>query len=452
MTLERIILKNLIANRDYLTRVLPFLEDAYFRDIQDQRIFTIIRDNTLQYGNAPTLDEIEAEIINGKGSDEFIKTCSKILVDIKNNVTNNNMDWLIDNTEQFVQSRAIHLAMLQGVRILEGRDKNHTPAIIPDLLQQALSITFDPNIGHDYTEDFKHRFDHYTNPKKRIPFDLDMLNKITKGGLPEKTFSVLLAGIHVGKTLGMCHMAAGFLNAGYNVLYITLEMAEEEIGKRIDANLMNVSIEDIENLPYAEFEKRANVLKSKTVGKLFIKEYPTGAASVAHFRALLNELKLKKGFKPDVIFIDYINICASARIKAGAGLYEYVKSIGEEFRGLAVEFVTRVITATQLKRDGYNSSDPDMTDTAESWGLPAIADFMLAFVTNEELEKLGQLAVIQLKNRIGGNKKFKRFLIGIDYIKQRLYDVMNNSTPTQTSTPAVPNAGMKTNKFKGITA
>jgi len=333
--------------------------------------------------------------------------------------------WLIDKTEKFCQEKAIYNAVLGSISILDGKDKTHDKGQIPKILSDALAISFDTSVGHDYLEDSDERYEFYHRKEERIPFDLDYFNKITKGGLPNKTLNIALAGTGVGKSLFMCHVAAGAMSQGFNVLYITMEMAEEKIAERIDANLLNVALDDLMSLPKDMYDKKVAKVKSKVTGKLIVKEYPTASASATHFRTLLNELNLKKSFVPHIIFIDYLNICCSARIKAGANInsYTYVKSIAEELRGLAVEYNVPIVSATQTTRSGFTSSDPGLEDTSESFGLPATADFMFALVTSEDLEELGQLMVKQLKNRYNDPTYYKRFTIGVDRSKMRLYDV-----------------------------
>jgi len=332
---------------------------------------------------------------------------------------------LIEQTEKFCQDKAIYNAIMESVSILDSKNEKRTKGEIPQLLSDALGVSFDNNIGHDYTQDFDSRYDSYHKVESRIRFDLDLFNKITKGGLPIKTLNIALAGTGVGKSLFMCHVAAGNLSQGQNVLYITMEMAEEKIAERIDANLLNIDLDELSTISKEDYLRKFSALKSKTQGKLIIKEYPTAGASVLHFRALLNDLALKKNFRPDIIFIDYLNICCSARIKPGANVnsYSYIKAIAEELRGLAVEFALPVVSATQTTRSGFSNSDPGLEDTSESFGLPATADFMFALVTNEELEALNQILVKQLKNRYGDPNLYKRFVLGVDRSKMRLYDV-----------------------------
>lgn len=434
MNLERTIIKNLVRNEAFYKRALPYLKKDYFTDVVEKQLFTIVDDYILKYNKPPKFSEVYIELKNnGNLNEEQFKKGSDIIKEIHSDKEDNNYEWLIDSTEKFCQQKAIYLAMLSSMSILDGKDKKHQPAQIPELLSNALAITFDPNIGHDYLEDMDRQYEYYHSIYVKTPFNIDILNTITNGGIPEKTLSVLMAGVHVGKTLSMCSLASDFLTIGKNVLYITLEMAEEQIIKRIDANLLNTTLDELELLPRVDYIRKKEQVAKNTNGKLIVKEYPTSAASVLHFRALLNELKLKKGFKPDIIFIDYINICASARYAVGgAGMYEYIKGIAEELRGLAIEFNTRIITATQVNRDGFKSSDPDMTNIAESFGLPATADFMLALTVNDQLIQMNQIMFTQLKNRFGDVTRNTRFIIGVDRLKMRLYDI---SQPTANLAP-----------------
>ena len=348
-----------------------------------------------------------------------------LLKEISNDKTDQKIEWLLDATEKFCQEKAVYNAIMDSIQILDGKDTNRSKGSIPSLLSDALGVSFDPNVGHDYVDNFAERFDFYHRVEKRIPFDLEYFNKITKGGLPQKTLNIALAGTGVGKSMFMCHMSAAALLQNYNVLYITLEMAEERIAERIDANLLNVTLDDLMMMPKDMFEKRMGKLKEKVKGKLIIKEYPTASANASHFRALLNDLEMKKNFKPDIILIDYLNICASARIKAGANVnsFTYIKAIAEELRGLAMERKVPIMSATQTTRSGFSNSDPGLEDTSESFGLPATADFMFALISNEELEQLGQIMVKQLKNRYGDLNKYKRFTVGVDRSKMKFFDL-----------------------------
>jgi replicative DNA helicase len=427
MKLEQTILKNLIYNEEYLRKVLPFLKSEYFTDRVDRTIFTEVSKFVQDYNSTPTIEAIGLAIKEQRNlTDEEVEQCESNLKEIVSSKSEvSKLDWLTDKTEQFCQEKAIYNAVLGSISILDGKDKTNDKGAIPKLLSDALAISFDSSVGHDYLENSDDRFDFYHRHEERIPFDLEFFNKITKGGLPAKTLNIALAGTGVGKSLFMCHVAAGCMSQGKNVLYITMEMSEERIAERIDANLLNVTMDELTNLSKELYDKRIQKLREKTVGKLIIKEYPTASASATHFRTLLNELNLKKSFVPDIIFIDYLNICCSSRIKAGANInsYTYVKAIAEELRGLAVEFGVPVVSATQTTRSGYSSSDPGLEDTSESFGLPATADLMFALISSEELEEMGQIMVKQLKNRYNDPGYYKRFTLGIDRAKMRLYDI-----------------------------
>lgn len=409
-----------------------------------------------KYSQQPTFDALQIEIDNYHGAtDDSIKSIIETLDSLKNDDNVTNMDWLVDSTEKFCQEKAIYNAITESLEIMNGKGKL-TKGAIPGLLSDALSISFDPNVGHDYFDNAENRYEYYHRVQEKLSFDLEFLNKITKKGVPRKTLNVIMAGVGVGKSLFLCHLSAAYLNQGKNVLYITLELAEEEVAKRIDANLLNITIDDLLVLPKDLYDKKVSNLRQKTDGKLIIKEYPTTTASTNHFKSLLNELNLKKSFIPDVIMVDYINICASARVKPGvANSYTYIKAIAEELRGLAVEYNVPVWTATQLTRGGYGSSDPDMTDTAESFGLPATADLFLAAITNEQLEQLNQLMFKQLKNRYNDPSMNKRFIIGVDRSKMKLYDVEQSAQDIVDSgqkeeIPKPTFNKSKTDKFKGL--
>ena len=427
MKLEQTILKNLIYNEDYLRKVLPFLKPEYFSENTDRTLFNTINEFVQTYNSTPTIEAITLAIQDRRNlTDEQVEKCKTDLQQIaSSSQEESKLQWLTDKTEQFCQEKAVYNAVLGSISILEGKDKAREKGAIPSILSEALAVSFDNSVGHDYLENSDERYDFYHKKEERIPFDLDYFNKITKGGLPTKTLNIALAGTGVGKSLFMCHCAAGAMSQGRNVLYITMEMAEEKIAERIDANLLNVTIDDLVNLPKDMYDKKIGKLKEKVVGKLIIKEYPTASASVTHFRTLLNELNLKKSFIPDIIFVDYLNICCSSRIKAGSNInsYTYVKSIAEELRGLAVEYGVPIVSATQTTRSGYTSSDPGLEDTSESFGLPATADLMFALISSEELEELGQIMVKQLKNRYNDPTMYKRFTLGVDRAKMRLYDV-----------------------------
>jgi len=427
MKLEQTILKNLIYSDEYLRKVLPFLKSEYFTDRAERLIYDEIKSFTETYNNAPTSEALVLAIQERRNlTDAELEKCQTTIQEIeKTKGEKSQIQWLTDKTEQFCQEKAIYQAVLGSISILEGKDKTHDKGQIPKILSDALAVTFDTSVGHDYLENSDERYEFYHRHEERIPFDLDYFNKITKGGLPGKTLNIALAGTGVGKSLFMCHVAAGAMSQGRNVLYITMEMAEEKIAERIDANLLNVTLDDLTSLPKDMYDKKVAKLKAKTTGKLIIKEYPTASASATHFRSLLNELNLKKSFRPDIIFIDYLNICCSSRIKAGANInsYTYVKSIAEELRGLAVEYGVPIVSATQTTRSGFTSSDPGLEDTSESFGLPATADLMFALITSEDLQELGQIMVKQLKNRYNDPTMYKRFTVGVDRAKMKLYDV-----------------------------
>jgi len=427
MKLEQTILKNLIYNDDYLRKVLPFLKTDYFSDSVERTLYDEITSFTETYNKTPTIEAISIAVKERRNltSDE-VQRCETYLDEIeKAKSEESQIPWLVDKTEKFCQEKAIYNAVLGSISILDGKDKAHDKGQIPKILSDALAISFDNSVGHDYLDDSDQRYDFYHRKEERIPFDLDYFNKITKGGLPNKTLNIALAGTGVGKSLFMCHVAASAMVQGKNVLYITLEMSEEKIAERIDANLLNTDIGDLSELPKDLYDKKVARVREKCTGKLIIKEYPTAAASAIHFRTLLNELNLKRSFVPDIIFVDYLNICCSSRIKAGANInsYTYVKSIAEELRGLAVECNVPIVSATQTTRSGFTSSDPGLEDTSESFGLPATADLMFALISSEELEELGQMMVKQLKNRYNDPTFHKRFTIGVDRAKMKLFDV-----------------------------
>ncbi len=421
--IETTILSNLFYREEYTRKVLPFLKAEYFSQRTEQILFDEVVKFVEEYNNIPTKEAILIELSNRKDVNEEEHTQLK---DYVNAFTDEKSDdqWLLDTTEKFCKDRAVHNAVLSGIKILDGKDKQHTPEAIPSILSDALSVSFDNHIGHDYIDNAEERFEWYHTKEKRYQFDLDYMNRITKGGVPSKTLNIALAGTGVGKSLFMCHCASAYLTQGLNVLYVTLEMAEERIAERIDANLLDATMEDLHEMPKTVYENRMNKLQKKTHGKLIIKEYPTASAHSGHFRALLNELSLKKSFKPDVIFIDYLNICASSRFKGGnISSYFYVKAIAEELRGLAVEYDVPIFSATQTTRTGFVSTDIGLEDTSESFGLPATADFMFALISNDDLEALGQMKVKQLKNRYNDPSVNRAFIIGVDRAKMRLYDV-----------------------------
>ena len=421
--IETTILRNLIRSEDYSRKVIPFIEPTYFEQRTEKVIFEEIAKFIVKYGTAITTEALNIEVENRTDLNEGeIKETREIC----NSFTDSPVDhqWLLDTTEKWCRDRAIYLALMESIHIADGNDDKKNRDAIPSILSDALAVSFDNNIGHDYLQNYEERYEYYHKKEDKIEFDLEYFNKITKGGLPNKTLNVALAGTGVGKSLFMCHMASAVLLQGRNVLYITMEMAEEKIAERIDANLLNVPIQDLTDLPKKTFESKVSKLASKTQGTLIIKEYPTASAHSGHFKALLNELALKKSFKPDIIFVDYLNICASSRYKGSANINSYtlVKSIAEELRGLAVEAEVPIVSATQTTRSGYGSSDVELTDTSESFGLPATADLMFALISTEELEQLGQIMVKQLKNRYNDLSVNKRFILGIDRAKMRLYD------------------------------
>jgi len=421
--IEFLILKNLLHNEKYLRKTIPFIKGEYFQDSNQKIVFEEISSFVNQYNELPTKEilTIEVEKRNDINEDSF-KEVTHLIGCLDDSPVE--FEWLSDTTEKWCRDRAIYLALLDSIAIADGKDEKKNPEAIPSILSDALAVSFDNNVGHDYLQDYEERFKFYHQKESRIQFDLEYFNKITKGGLPNKTLNIALAGTGVGKSLFMCHMAAASLMDGHNVLYITMEMAEEKIAERIDANLLNVGIQDITDLPRPMFDSKVDSLAKKTQGSLIIKEYPTASAHSGHFKSLLNELALKKSFKPDIIFIDYLNICASSRYRAGSNVnsYSYIKAIAEELRGLAVESNLPIVSATQTTRSGFGSSDVELTDTSESFGLPATADLMFALISTEELEGLNQILVKQLKNRYNDPTMNKRFVVGIDRAKMRLYD------------------------------
>ena len=425
--IETTIISNLFFNEDFTRKALPFIQPEYFNNADERILFTEIFKFVDTYKNLPTKDTILIELNNRKDiNDEQVKNIKQLVSSANNEEVD--LQWLLDTTEKWCKDRAVHNAVLSGIKILDKKDTKRTPEAIPSILSDALAVSFDNHIGHDYIEDAENRFEYYHTKEKRYKFDLDYFNRITKGGVPSKTLNIALAGTGVGKSLFMCHAASNFLTQGLNVLYITLEMAEERIAERIDANLFDVTIDDLHDMPKQLYDNKVSKLQAKTGGKLIIKEYPTASAHSGHFRALLNELALKKSFKPDVVFVDYLNICASARFKGGnISSYFYIKAIAEELRGLAVEFNMPIFSATLTTRTGYVSTDIGLEDTSESFGLPATADFMFALMSNEELEALGQMKVKQLKNRYNDPAMNRAFIIGVDRSKMRLYDVENNA-------------------------
>ncbi len=421
--IETTILKNLIFNEEYARKVIPFINPEYFQEKSQRVVFEETVKFIVNYGSLITLEALNIEIDNRRDLNETeIKSISELILNLNDSPIDNK--WLIDSTEKWCRDRAIYLALMESIQIADGKDDKKGRDAIPHILSDALAVSFDNNIGHDYLNNYEERYEFYHRKEDKIEFDLEYFNKITKGGLPNKTLNIALAGTGVGKSLFMCHVASSVLLQGRNVLYITMEMAEEKIAERIDANLLNVPIQDLSDLPKQMFENKVTSLAKKTQGTLIIKEYPTASAHSGHFKALLNELSLKKSFKPDIIFIDYLNICASSRYRGNSNInsYTFVKAIAEELRGLAVEFNVPIVSATQTTRSGFGSSDVELTDTSESFGLPATADLMFALISTEELEGLGQILVKQLKNRYNDPTIYKRFIVGIDRAKMRLYD------------------------------
>ena len=434
--IEQTILRNLFTDEGYMRKVLPFIKPDYFQGIY-KTLFKEAGKYVGKYNNLPTAETLVVELNESNMSQEQYQMAIDIVPQLfaEEKI---DKDWLLDSTEKWCQDRAIYNAIMESITIIDGKHDSLTKNALPDLLQKALGVAFDTNVGHDYVENAEQRFDFYHKEEDRLPFDLSFFNQITKGGVPSKTLNIALAGTGVGKSLFMCHVAAAALTEGKNVLYVTMEMAEERIAERIDANLLNVPIDQLGNLSKDMFTQKVSNLARKTAGKLIIKEYPTGSAHAGHFRALLNELKLKRQFEPDVIFIDYLNICASSRMKGMGGAinsYNYVKAIAEELRGLAVEFDVPVFSATQTTRSGYSNSDVGLEDTSESFGLPATADLMFALISTEELEQLGQIMVKQLKNRYNDPTFNKRFVIGVDRSKMRLFDVDESEQELTDDTP-----------------
>jgi len=441
MRIELMVLKHLLNDEGYARRTLPYLKPDYFQERHEKTIYQEIDKYISQYNALPTREALIIELDNnGKISDEDFSECSSVIgnLTIEEEV---DKEWLIEKTEKFCQEKAIYNAIMDSISIIEGNSKEEKGAI-PELLSDALSVSFDPSIGHDFLDDADDRWDFYHRIEERIPFDIDYLNKITKGGLPKKSLNIILAGTGVGKSLAMCHMASANLLDGKNVLYITMEMAEEKIAERIDANLLNVTLDDLASLPKDMYDKKITRVKGKTSGKLIVKEYPTASAHTGHFRHLLNELRLKRSFIPDIIYVDYLNICMSSRIKSGSNVNSYtlIKAIAEELRGLAVERVVPIVSATQTTRSGYTSSDIGLEDTSESFGLPATADFMFALISTEELEELNQIMVKQLKNRYNDPTLYKRFVVGVDRAKMRLYDVEQEAQQDVLDGPVMDNS------------
>lgn len=449
--IEQTIIKNILTNEDFMRKVLPFIRPDYFEGTY-QKLFKEVGKFVGKYNKLPTAESFKIELDQ---SDSFNEEQYRHAVEIIPQLFDGekvDQQWLYDTTEKWCQDRALYNAVMESITIIDGKHQSLTKNALPDILTKALGVSFDTNIGHDYIENFEERYEFYHRDEERLPFDLDYFNKITKGGLPNKTLNICLAGTGVGKSLFMCHCAASNLNDGKNVLYLTMEMAEERIAERIDANLLDLPIDQIANLSKDMFADRVYNLSKRTNGKLIIKEYPTGQANAAHFRSLLNELKLKRSFEPDIIYIDYLNICASSRMKGMGGSinsYNYIKAIAEELRGLAVEFDVPIVSATQTTRSGYGNSDVGLEDTSESFGLPATADLMFALISTEELEGMGQIAVKQLKNRYNDPTYKKRFVIGVDRSKMKLYDVNEGEQTLIDDTPTFDKTEIG-NKFEGF--
>ena len=448
--IERTAIRNLIHNEVYCRKVLPFIKEEYFNDRLEKLLFTEIYKFVNKYNNLPTKESLSIEINSNKtiNEDEY-KKITDILSTL--NPEPVNLEWLVETTEKFCKDRSIHNAVLTGIQIIDGKDRDHTPEYLPELLTNALGVSFDQKVGHDYLLDSKERYDFYKKKEERLELDLDFFNKITRGGIPSKTLNICLAGTGVGKTMFMTHLASSVLLQGKNVLYITLEMAEERIAERIDANLLNVGMSDLEELPYQMYETKINKLQSKTTGTLIIKEYPTATANTSHFKNLISELALKKSFKPDIVFVDYLNICTSSRFKSGSNVNSYtmIKAIAEELRGLAVEHDIPIFSATQTTRGGFVSSDVGLEDTSESFGLPATADFMFALISSEELEEKNQIMVKQLKNRYNDPTVNRKFILGVDRSKMRFYDV-EQSAQTDLVESGQPSTTINDNKFKKL--
>jgi len=425
ISLEQTILRNLLTNEPYTRKVIPFIKGEYFEGVY-RNLFNEVTKYVGKYNRLPTIEAFKIEMDDNEAYNETLYMQALDVLPTLFEAQVEDQEWLIDKTEKWCQDRAVYLAIMESIQVIDGKHKTATKDALPEILQNALAVCFDTNVGHDYLENVDERYNFYHAQEERIAFDLDYFNRITKGGLPNKSLTVALAGTGVGKSLFMCHVAANALSQSRNVLYITMEMAEERVAERIDANLMNVAIDQLDHMSEKMFTDRVTKISNATKGKLIIKEYPTGQAHTGHFRALLNELKLKKRFVPEIIFIDYLNICSSSRMKGMGGAinsYSYIKAIAEEIRGLAVEFNLPIVSATQTTRSGFANSDPGLEDTSESFGLPATADLMFALVSNEELENLGQIMVKQLKNRYNDINTNKRFVIGVDRSMMKLYDV-----------------------------
>ena len=440
MRIETTILGNLLQNEEYTRKVLPFLKTDYFTNNDEKIVYDTVSGFVTKYNTLPTKEALSIELQEVKINEEEFKETMELLDEISNKTEEyTDLSWLLDTTEKFCQDKAIYNAVVESISILDNPKSNQGKGAIPEILSDALSVSFDPHVGHDYLDDSDDRFDFYHRVEEKIPFDLEYFNKITKGGLSQKSLNICLAGTGVGKSLFMCHVASACLSQNQNVLYITLEMAEEKIAERIDANLLDIAVDDLHALSKDMYDKKIENLSKTTKGKLIVKEYPTASANVNHFRALLNELNLKRSFIPDIIFVDYLNICTSSRIRTGANVnsYTYIKSIAEELRGLAVENKIPIVSATQTTRSGYSNTDVGLEDTSESFGLPATADLMFAIISTEQMEELGQIMVKQLKNRYNDPTVNRKFVIGIDRAKMKLFDVSQAAQDTLVDTGQV---------------
>ena len=452
--IEQVILENLIKDDAYVRKVIPFLKPEYFMQYEDKKVFDIIHSFVEKYNNPPSKQAIILAVNEDTSLNEDSHAkCMEVINTLNGDEVNR--DWLVDETEKFCKDKALYLGVMESIQIIDGKKKDMSTDALPSILSEALSVGFDTNIGHDFIEDAEKRYDFYHRLEEKVEFDLDMFNKITEGGLSNKTLNIALAGTGVGKSLFMCHMASAAISKGKNVLYITLEMSEERIAERIDANLMNIPIQELGDLSKAMYDDRIKKINDKIEGRLIVKEYPTASAHSGHFKALINELKLKRSFFPDIIFIDYLNICSSSRFRAGssANSYTIIKSIAEELRGLAVEQDVPIVSATQTTRGGYDNSDVSLTDTSESFGLPATADLMFAIISTEELEQLGQFMIKQLKNRYADPTRNKRFMIGVDRSRMKLFD-LDPSAQTQLTDANIDipvfDSGQNEDKYDGI--
>lgn len=442
MKIEHIILQHLISNENYSRKVLPYLKEEYFRNGADRHIFSIIKNFITKYNSSPSIDALLLLVDDcGNMSDTDYTTAREFLKNLDLPPKKVSEEWILEQTEKFCQDIAIHNAIVESIDILDGKSKTKTKDSLPDILKDALAVSFDQHIGHDILENYEERYEYYHKKEEKIPFDLEMFNSITNGGVARKTLNIIMAGPNVGKSLCMCHMASFNLKDGKNVLYITLEMAEEKIAQRIDANILDIMLNDLETLPKDVYEKKIKRFQRQTPGKLIVKEFPTAAAHVGHFRHLLNELRLKKDFVPDVIYIDYLNICCSSRVKQGGSINSYmlVKAIAEEIRGLAQEYNVPIWSATQINREGYSSSDPGLENTSESFGLPATADLQVAIITNDVLKQLNQYMIKQLKNRYNDVTQNERFIVGVDRARMKLYDVDPSEQNLSKDTPVMDN-------------